>query len=104
MEKVTLIQISERAEPAEAGAEEDNPGDVAEKQIAQPAPLSVFAREPNGSDDWCESHPAEPSLVEWRETGGAKQSVQNGRKPRQEAKCFPIADSAAPPPPPLVLA
>ena len=72
VQKKILIQSSKRAEPTETCAEENDSGDVTKKQIAQPASARILARKPNGGDQRSERDPAQPALIEWWETGGAK--------------------------------
>ena len=67
-----LIQIAERAEPAERESEENESGDIAEQQISQPATPRVHARKPDRHDQRRERDPAKPALIERRKTKCAK--------------------------------
>ena len=69
MQKNALIQIAERAEPAECTGEKDNPGEIAEQEIVQPTVFSrIFAGKPNRDDEGSQRDPTEPALLKRRKT------------------------------------
>ena len=76
-----MIQIAERAEPAERGGEKNNSGEITEQQVSEPASSRIFAREPNRGDERCQRDPAKPALVEWRKTKHPEQTADNGGQP-----------------------
>ena len=77
VKKKALIQIAERAQPAKRAGEENYSRHVAEQQVSQPAPSRSFAGKPDRDDQQRERDPAQPALIEWRETGGAKNSARD---------------------------
>src|SRR5438477_8014488 len=87
VQKKALIQIAERAEPAEREREKNNSGDIAEQKIAQPTPSRVLSGKPNSNDQRCQRDPAKPALVERRETQRAEQSARHRSEPRPKTKC-----------------
>ena len=85
VEKEILIQIAERAEPAKCCGKKNNPSDVAEQQITQPASPRIFPGKPNRDDERRERNPAKPVLIEWRKTSGPEQAAQDRGKPRPQS-------------------
>ncbi len=88
MQKKIPEQSPERAEPAKGPAQKNNPGDVTQKQIAQPAAPGILSGKPNRGNERGESDPAQPRLIERRETTGAKQSARDRGQPRPEPQRF----------------
>jgi hypothetical protein len=84
VQKKVLVQIAERAEPAEADREKNHSRDVTEQEVSQPTASRVFARKPNRGDQRRERDPAKPALIERRKTEYTEHSARRGRKPRPE--------------------
>src|SRR4029077_14455883 len=89
VEKEILIQIAERAEPAERCGKKNNSRDIAEQQIAQPPPSRISPGKPNRGDERSERDPAKPALIEWRKPSGSKQAAGDASKPRPKPRQNP---------------
>src|ERR1700720_1785141 len=86
MKEEILVQIAERAEPAECAGEENDSREIAEQKITQPIPARTLGK-PNCRDQRRKRDPAEPALIERRKTGRAKQTAGNGGQPWPKAQC-----------------
>ena len=81
-------QGSERTEPAEPSREKNDPGQISQQQVPQPAALRVFLEKPDRGDGRRQCDPAEPCLIERWKARGIKKTAQGGGRPRPKPQQF----------------